>query len=97
MQVARAQPALVDKAGTPGESGTPRAKTMKPKNTPDAARTGGRGGHPGRVGQAQGGHARAGLHQEAICMAVVAPDELQHLCAAAHRDILVGILRVLGF
>ena len=47
--------------------------------------TGGRGGHAGRVGQAQGGHARAGLHQEAVRMPVVAPHELEHLRAGAHE------------
>mmetsp|Transcript_10241 Transcript_10241/g.17627 ORF Transcript_10241/g.17627 Transcript_10241/m.17627 type:complete len:515 (-) Transcript_10241:180-1724(-) len=48
----------------------------------DQGAGGGALGHAGGVGQAEGGHARAGLHEEAIGVAVVAPVELDDLLAA---------------
>ena len=42
-------------------------------------------GHARRVGQAQRGHARPGLHQEGVAVAVVAAHEFQHLLPPRER------------
>ena len=51
----------------------------------DEGRGGGGGGDAGGIGQAERRDPGAGLHQEGVRVAVVAPDELQDLVAARER------------